>query len=250
MTIQKKILGIIPARYASSRFPGKPLADIKGKSMIERVYIQAKKAKLLHDVIVATDDERIKHAVISFGGKVIMTKTNHQSGTDRCIEAVEKTKETWDVVINIQGDEPLIFPEQIDQLAKLFSNEEVNVATLIKVMENEIDVLNPNIVKAVINKNMDAMYFSRAPIPYNRQKIPLGSPGISFFKHIGIYGYTTDFLKKITTMSQSPLEITEALEQLRWLENGYKIRTALTEFENLAVDVPEDLKEIIHRLTE
>ena len=250
MSIRKKILGIIPARFGSTRFPGKPLADINGMSMIERVYFQSKKAKLLDEVIVATDDERIVNAVNAFGGKVVMTGTNHQSGTDRCLEAVNKSTGLWDIAVNIQGDEPLIYPEQIDQLAACFQKDNVFIATLIKVIKKETELNNPNVVKVVINKQHEALYFSRAAIPYNRdQKWFDDTPESGFYKHVGIYGYDVETLKKLSALPQSNLELTEALEQLRWLENGYKINIAVTDYENISVDSPEDIFQVVKYLS-
>lgn len=249
MKKRNRVLGIIPARYGSSRFPGKPLIEIKGMTMIERVYRQCKKARLLDEVIVATDDERIESAVLLFGGKVMMTSTEHQSGTDRCLEVIEKTNELWDVAINIQGDEPLIFPEQIDQLVLCFDEEGTAIATLVKTITNTAEINNPNIVKVVINANKMAMYFSRATIPFyrnNQNDIP--SAEVNYYKHIGMYGYRSEILKQFNTLAPSNLEKWEALEQLRWMENGYEIKTALTHYENVSVDVPGDLKMVLNLL--
>lgn len=241
-----KIIGIIPSRYASTRFPGKPLIDILGKSMIERVYMQAKRAHLLDEVVVATDDERIQQAVVLFGGNVVMTSSSHSSGTDRCMEVVLKSNENWDIAINIQGDEPLIFPEQIDQLATRMMDGNYGIGTLIKRIDQEADLQNPNVVKVVINKLQEALYFSRSAIPYNRTaKLGQWLDGNEYFKHIGLYGYRTNILNKITSLSPSRLEITETLEQLRWLENGYNITTAQTGYENISVDAPSDLEQVL-----
>lgn len=244
-----KIIGIIPARYASTRFPGKPLIDIGGKSMIQRVYEQAQKASLLTDVIVATDDIRIEKHVQSFGGKVVMTSEAHQSGTDRCFEAIQKFDKDADIVINIQGDEPFIQPEQIDQVASCFDSTEVQIATLVKKIINDEDLFNINIPKVVLNTSGDAIYFSRQTIPFIRGKEEnkwLNSH--LFYKHIGIYAYRTKILAEITCLQQSSLELAEGLEQLRWIENGYKIRTKTTDFENVAIDVPDDLKKLTNFL--
>lgn len=244
-----KIIGIIPARYASTRFPGKPLIDIGGKSMIQRVYEQSKKTKLLHDVIVATDDVRIENHIKSFGGKAVMTSAAHQSGTDRCFEAIQKFDSSADIVINIQGDEPFIQPEQIDLVASCFDLVEVQIATLVKKISNSEELYNVNTPKVVLNTLGDAMYFSRQTIPYLRGKEnSQWLDNQAFFKHIGIYGYRTSILAEITKLKQSCLELAEGLEQLRWIENGYKIRTKATDFENVAIDVPEDLKKLTNFL--
>ena len=236
-----KIIGIIPARYASTRFPGKPLVDIAGKTMIQRVYEQASKAKSLSKVVVATDDVRIADEVKRFGGEFIFTSTNHQSGTDRCAEVIE-TLPGYDIVINIQGDEPFIEPAQIELLASCFTEEKVQLATLIKSIQSQESVYNPNSPKVVIDVNGRAMYFSRSPIPFIRN----GEPGVwaekhQFYKHIGIYGYRTESLKAITKLPPSSLEIAESLEQLRWIENGFYIQTKVTDLETVAIDIPEDL---------
>jgi 3-deoxy-manno-octulosonate cytidylyltransferase (CMP-KDO synthetase) len=242
-----KFLGVIPARYASTRFPGKPLADINGKPMIQKVYEQALQA--LEHVYVATDDKRIEDAVKSFGGKVIMTSTNHQSGTDRIAEAAniitEKLKLNFDVVINIQGDEPFIQPEQINSLKSCFNNPSTEIATLIKKITNTDEIFDPNKVKVVTAKDNRALYFSRSPIPFVRgenQEEWLNKN--SFFKHIGMYAYRFDSLMKVTKLEQSELELSESLEQLRWLENGYWIQTEITEHESIGIDTPEDLMRV------
>ena len=240
-----KIIGIIPARYSSTRFPGKPLADIGGKSMIQRVYDQAVKSKSLTDVIVATDDKRIEKHVSDFGGKVIMTKESHQSGTDRCFEAIQEFYSSTGIVINIQGDEPFIRPEQIDLVASCFDSDDVKIATLVKKINNYEELFNINTPKVVLNKNGDAIYFSRQTIPSIREKEKTEWLNHhTFYKHIGIYAYTTKALAEITVLKQSSLELAEGLEQLRWLENGYKIKTKITDFESVSVDVPEDLKKL------
>ncbi|MDD2612456.1 MAG: 3-deoxy-manno-octulosonate cytidylyltransferase [Bacteroidales bacterium] len=241
-----KFLGIIPARYASTRFPGKPLADIGGKSMIQRVYEQV--APCLDDVWVATDDERIRKAVEGFGGKVVMTSDKHRSGTDRCLEASQKIGGDYDVVINIQGDEPFIRSEQIEALKACFVSSDTRLATLVKPFTEKdgLDALrNPNSPKVVLNIKREAMYFSRSVIPFLRGVPP--EEWLSkncFYKHIGIYAYRRDTLAEIAVLPQSPMELAESLEQLRWIENGYHIQTALTDIENLAVDTPEDLDKI------
>ena len=232
------ITGIIPARFASTRFPGKPLIEIGGKSMIQRVYEQCKSSTYLTDVIVATDDERIEQHVLSFGGKVMITSSDHQSGTDRCAEVVSKMEKMPDVVINIQGDEPFIKPEQIDTLAKCFEDKKVEIASLYKKIDKELEVQNPNTVKVVLNENKQALLFSRSAIPYRRNQ----GAEITFYKHIGIYGYRAQTLLAITQLKPSMLELAESLEQLRWIENGYKIRMQPTEWETISIDTPDDLK--------
>lgn len=235
-----KTLGIIPARFASTRFPGKPLALIGGKTMIERVYAQCQKSSLT-DIIVATDDERIYDHVKSFG-QVIMTSTHHQSGTDRCQEVIEKLPKTYDYVINIQGDEPFIDPAQINLLYSLL-NGETEIATLIKKIENPEHLFNSNVVKVVKGVTNQALYFSRSPIPFVRGKSEKDWLfNQTFYKHIGLYAYRTDVLKRISALKPSALEKAESLEQLRWLENGYSILTAETEIETFGIDSPEDLE--------
>jgi 3-deoxy-manno-octulosonate cytidylyltransferase (CMP-KDO synthetase) len=232
------IAGIIPARYASSRFPGKPLVMIKGKSMIQRVYEQTLKCKALKTVIVATDDKRIFEHVKGFGGIVVMTSSKHKSGTERCAEVALKLKNI-SAVINIQGDEPFLKPEQISAVAKMLKSKNCNIATLAKKISTESEITNSNVVKVVIAKNQEALYFSRSEVPYNRSK-----SNVTYFKHIGIYGFKSLVLKQITGLKPSNLEKAEMLEQLRWLENGYKIKVSLTNQETIAIDTPEDLSKI------
>jgi len=237
--------GIIPARYASSRFPGKPLVMIGNKPMIQRVYDQASKALKL--VCVATDDQRIFDAVSSFGGKVVMTSADHLSGTDRCAEAVKKlnelTGEKIDVVVNIQGDEPFIRPEQISLLMNCFDDETVELATLVRKVEQGEDIFNPNQPKVIMNLQGDAIYFSRAAIPFLRDaELSTWSSKQVYYKHIGLYAYKTDTLEIITRLGRSKLEISESLEQNRWLENGFRIRTAVTDWESIGIDTPDDLE--------
>ncbi len=240
-----KTLGIIPSRYASTRFPGKPLIEIDGKTMVQRVYEQAKKATALTDVFVATDDERIFNHITSFGGNVVMTASSHESGTDRCAEVLKRLGNNYDVVINIQGDEPYINPQQINQLCACFDDKATDIATLIKQIKTEEELFNPNRPKVDIDKNNFAKMFSRKTIP----ELP-NTPkenwlnNHKFYKHIGIYGYRANVLTEITKLAPSPLEIEERLEQLRWLENGYKIKVAVTSFEAIAIDTPEDLEKI------
>ncbi len=239
-----KILGIIPARYASTRFPGKPLVDIHGKTMIQRVYEQSIKTEGLAHVVVATDDERIAEEVNNFGGQYVMTGNTHQSGTDRCAEVAEKMPE-YDIIINIQGDEPYISPEQIALLGTCFSDNKTQLATLIKEITTEEELFNVNIPKVVINAQQEALYFSRQTIPYLRNTEKENWLNAhQFYKHIGIYGYRRDVLLALTKLKPSTLEITESLEQLRWLENGFTIKTKVTHLETIAIDTPEDLKKI------
>ena len=240
-----KIIGVIPARFASTRFPEKALADIAGKSMIERVYLQTKKAKSLSKVIVATDHQKIENHVRAFGGDVVMTSESHVSGTDRCFEVLSKQKESFDYVINIQGDEPFIAPEQIDLLASLLDGM-TQLATLVKVIENTEDLLSPNVVKAVVSERKEALYFSRSAVPHMRN-IPQNEwiTKHSFYKHIGMYAYRTDVLEQVSKLKPSELEKAESLEQLRWLENGFKIKTAETKLETIGIDTPEDLQKAL-----
>ncbi len=238
-----KFIAIIPARYASTRFPGKPLAMLGGKSVIQRVYEQV--AGVLDEAVVATDDERIYDAVRAFGGRVEMTSTTHRSGTDRCWEAYCKQGEQFDVVINVQGDEPFIQPAQLEALKHCFDRPETDIATLVKPF-TEADGLaaleNPNSPKVVVDQAGCALYFSRSVIPYLRG-IPQQEwlSRHTFYKHIGIYAFRTEILKQVTTLPQSTLELCESLEQLRWLENGYKIGVGITEMETIGIDTPEDL---------
>lgn len=237
-----KVLGIIPARYASSRFPGKPLVDIAGKSMIQRVYEQAKKCADLTEVIVATDDDRIYNHVLAFGGVAVMTADYHQSGTDRCAE-VALAHPQYDVVINIQGDEPYIDPEQISKLAGCFNTADVQLATLIKRIKTEQELHNTNSPKVVVNKLDEAVYFSRSALPHVRGEKPENwLEFFTYYKHIGIYGYRADVLQQITKLPVSSLEKAESLEQLRWIENGYRIKVAETDLETYAIDTPQDLE--------
>jgi len=242
-----KFLGIIPTRYASTRFPGKPLADIDGKPMIRRVYEQA--LSTVDELVVATDDERILHAVQDFGGQAVITSTEHQSGTDRCYEAFLKMGSRFDVVINIQGDEPFIQPMQIELLKNCFSETDTQIATLAKPLGYDEDLLNPNMPKVVLNNRNEAMYFSRSAIPFIRGKEYMEwNKSHTFYKHIGLYAYHSTVLKEITALPQSSLELAESLEQLRWLQNGYKIKVAVTHQETIGIDTPEDLEKAIIQL--
>ena len=247
----KQFAAIIPARYASTRFPGKPLAKIGSKTMIQRVYEQAERA--VEMVYVATDDERILNTVRDFGGNAVMTSTEHFSGTDRCAEAVglitEETGKPVDIVLNIQGDEPFIRPEQIDLLKSCFLEDDVQIATIIRRTEPGEDIFNPGHVKVILDSSGNAIYFSRAAIPYYRDADPeKWSKEHIFFKHLGLYAYKTEILKEITRLARSPLEIAESLEQNRWIENGFKIRTAVTDHESLSIDTPGDLERALRQL--
>lgn len=236
--------GIIPARYSSSRFPGKPLAIIGDRTMIQRVYEQASQS--LEIVYVATDNTAIYETVINFGGRALMTSPDHQSGTDRCAEAVNiLTTEKGlkiDVVVNIQGDEPFIRPEQIELLASCFSDKSVGLATLVRKAGPEDDITNPNHPKVIMDISGNAIYFSRAAIPYIRNaEFSQWTTMHTYYLHIGLYAYKTSILSRITSLPQSLLEKSESLEQNRWVENGFKIRTAVTEWESLCIDTPDDL---------
>lgn len=239
------ILGVIPARYASTRFPGKPLADIKGKSMIRRVYEQAKKSHRLNEVCVATDDTRIADHVKDFGGHAIITDPHHPSGTDRCYEAFAKTGGNFSHVINIQGDEPFIDPSQIDLLAGL-CDAKTELATLMIAIDSHEVLFDTGEVKITFNTDNEALYFSREVIPHLK--------GIDkknwhkhhqYYRHVGMYAYRADVLKKVTTLVPSDLEKAESLEQLRWLENGFKIKLAVTDFDSHCIDTPQDVEKVI-----
>lgn len=236
-----KFICIIPARYASTRFPGKPLAILGGKTVIQRVYEQVK--EVINDVYVATDDQRIYDQVEAFGGKVVMTSPNHRSGTDRIEEALQHIGGNWDVVVNVQGDEPFIQPSQISTLCACFDEPQTEIATLGKPFATMEAVENPNSPKIVVDNKGFALYFSRSIIPFVR--------GIDkdnwlthypFLKHLGIYAYRTDVLKQITQLPQSSLELAESLEQLRWLQNGFRIKVGTTNIETIGIDTPADLK--------
>ncbi|ADV44408.1 3-deoxy-manno-octulosonate cytidylyltransferase [Bacteroides helcogenes] len=239
-----KFLGIIPARYASTRFPAKPLAVLGGKTVIQRVYEQV--SGILDDAYVATDDERIEAAVKAFGGKVVMTSINHKSGTDRCYEAYLKIGGRFDVVLNIQGDEPFIRFSQLQAIMACFDDPATDIATLVKPFEAgaDFDVLeNMNSPKVVLNKNMNALYFSRSIIPYQRNAEKRDwLKNHVYYKHIGLYAYRVEVLREITSLPQSSLELAESLEQLRWLENGYTIKAGITEVETIGIDTPQDLE--------
>lgn len=237
-----RVVGIIPARYGSTRFPGKPLAIINGKPMIQRVYEQAMKSKL-DAVYVATDDVRIADAVMDFGGEYIMTSPNHRSGTDRCREAIDSLENQYDAVVNIQGDEPFVEPKQIDLLIEMILRDDTVLASLAKPISEADELFSPNVVKVVMDKDGKALYFSRNPIPYMRNVVNKDWMNKGFFyKHIGIYAYKTEALLQIAEMQPSALELSESLEQLRWIENGMSIRMAVTNAETISIDAPEDLE--------
>ncbi|MBV9762889.1 MAG: 3-deoxy-manno-octulosonate cytidylyltransferase [Acidobacteriaceae bacterium] len=238
--MRTRILGVIPARFASSRFPGKALASVAGKPMVQHVYERASRSRYLHELLVATDDERIAEAARQFGGRVRMTRSDHASGTDRLAEIA--SSENAALYVNIQGDEPLIDPEAIDAaILAVLGDEAVSMGTLKKRIEDPTDIMNTNVVKVVTNLLGDAIYFSRCPIPYERD----GRSGLPlFFRHIGLYVYRRDFLLQYPDLNVGPLEQAERLEQLRALENGYRIRVAPVEYESLGVDTPEDLERV------
>ncbi len=243
MYLNMKVIAIIPARYASTRFPGKPLAMLGGKTVIQRVWEQV--SRVIDDVAVATDDRRIADAVEAFGGRAVMTSPDHRSGTDRCYEACCKIGGEYDVVVNVQGDEPFIAPSQIRALAACFDDERTDIATLVKPFapSDGIEALeNPNSPKVVLDSESRAVYFSRSVIPYLR--------GVersewlarhTFYKHIGMYAFRREVLREVTSLPQSSLEKAESLEQLRWIENGYKIGVGITDVETVGIDTPEDL---------
>lgn len=237
-----KSLGIIPARFESSRFPGKPLMKIDGKTMIQRVYEQCQKTSFLTEVIVATDDVRIFDHVISFGGNVKMTASNHPSGTDRIAE-VASSMEDFEIIVNIQGDEPFIHPKQIESVLNIFEkNEKAEIATGVKLIKNQADIFNPNVVKCIFGKNGKALLFSRSPIPFLRNEEKENWAVSNFYKHIGMYAFRKNTLLEITKLSPSRLEKLESLEQLRWLENGFEIFTTELPFDSFGIDTPEDLE--------
>ena len=236
-----KFIGIIPARYASTRFPGKPLALLGGKPVIQHVY--EKVAAVLEAAYVATDDERIYDVVKSFGGQVVMTRTDRKSGTDRIEEAIEKIGGEWDVVVNVQGDEPFVAKNQLDTICHCFDDPTTQIATLGKPFESMEAVQNPNSPKIVVDNMGFAMYFSRSVIPYVRGKeMSSWLTHYPFLKHLGIYAYRKDVLRQVTQLPQSSLEIAESLEQLRWLQNGFKIKVGTTDVETVGIDTPQDLE--------
>jgi 3-deoxy-manno-octulosonate cytidylyltransferase (CMP-KDO synthetase) len=246
-----KSIAIIPARYASTRFPGKPLADLGGKTMIQRVHDQA--LAVFRNVVVATDDDRIAAAVRNFGGNVVMTSPSHKSGTDRCAEALEIWEQMhstqYDVIINVQGDEPFIQPSQLQLLQSCFVKKEIPIATLGKPVHSIQDLLDPNKPKVVLDKNSDAIYFSRSVIPFLRgYETEAWLDHHNFLIHIGLYAFRREALTTITKLEATPLEKAESLEQLRWIENGYRIRVKLTDYESYGIDTPEDLSKAVEML--
>lgn len=240
------IAGIIPARYASTRFPGKPLINIEGKTMLQRVYEQAAKSQLLSKVVVATDDKRIADHVKSFGGEVVMTAGHHASGTDRCMDALQQLTGNYNYVINIQGDEPFIEPEQIDELAEVLQDGTTELATQMIAVDSYEILFDKGEVKIVLNANNEALYFSRMVIPFikgvNEKDWHLHHP---YYRHVGMYAYRADILQKITQLPVSALEKAESLEQLRWLENGFKIKCVVTKYDSHCIDTPEDVTKVL-----
>ena len=234
-----KILGVIPSRYESTRFPGKPLANILGKSMIERVYKQCLKCSALDDIIVATDDKRIYDHVLNFGGKSIITSKTHQTGTERCNEVAEKL-EIYNIIINIQGDEPLINPVQIDEIIALFNNPKTQIGTLAKKIHKRTILEDENTPKAIIDNNRNALNFCRKILPSSNKT--------TYYQHVGIYGYRKEVLNKICKLPKSKNEIFQKLEQMRWLDNDYSIKVGITNFQTLSVDTPDDIKKIISHI--
>ena len=241
--------GIIPARFASTRFPGKPLIDLAGKSMIQRVYERCLLSKYLSDIIIATDDDIIFKHVNTFTDRVCMTSTQHPSGTDRCAEVVSQLNITTDVVVNIQGDEPLINPKQIDALVNCFKDQHTQIATLVREIKDQEVLFNNNTPKVILDSNQFAIYFSRETIPHLRN-IDKSEwlDKHTFYPHIGIYAYQTSILNSLTQSAPSTLEKAESLEQLRWIENGYKIKTATTSEETFAIDTPEDVARVLEQI--
>lgn len=244
-------IGIIPARFASTRFPGKPLVSIAGKPMIQRVYEQCLKATSLQKVLVATDDARIADTVLKFGGEVVMTSEEHRSGTDRCQEAYAAITDDFDVVVNIQGDEPFIHPDQIDMAVSCFDTPAIQIATLIKVIDGNRDLFDANRVKVIRNLRNEAIYFSRHPIPFYKD-LPQNEwlEHTTYFSHIGLYAYRSHILSEITQLAPSAIEKAESLEQLRWLEHGYRIKVAETTVQSDAIDSPEDLETLLKKLSD
>lgn len=239
-------LAIIPARYNSSRFPGKPLIDLKGKTMIQRVYERVAGSNLFEEVVVATDDERIYDHVLTFGGKAEITAATHETGTDRCGELIQKKYAEFDIVVNIQGDEPLVDSRQLETLVAAFDSNAVQIATLGIYTNNETEINDPNRIKIVLDQLGNALYFSRSPIPFVRNN----TSNYKHIKHIGVYAFRSNTLQEVIQLKQTDLELTESLEQLRWLENGYKINVQLTSIETPNIDVPEDVEKVIQLIDE
>ena len=243
-----KVLGIIPARYASFRFPGKPLIDLKGKTMIQRVYEGAKQSKLIDLLIVATDDSRIQEEVLKFGGNVEMTSEKHNSGTDRCAEVAKKYPE-YDLIVNIQGDEPLVDYRQLDKLIQVFEKQSIQIATLATRKITSEDLDNPNRIKIVLDKNNSALYFSRSVVPNRTNFKDDGLSAYPFLKHIGLYAYRRETLFYIAKLPVSLLEKTESLEQLRWLYNGFSIYVSETDIETPNIDTIEDVEIVLRSIS-
>lgn len=244
-----RILGIIPARYASTRFPAKALADIAGRSMVQRTYERVARARRLTHVVVATDHPAIEAHVLAFGGAVVMTRSDHPSGTDRCYEALQKMGDTYDAVVNVQGDEPFVHPAQIDQLAAVLAETTAPIATLVRPVTEVAVLRNPNVPKVVIDGQGRALYFSRHPVPYRRDVAPSDwLDGHLYYQHVGMYGYRTAALAHVVGLPPSALERAELLEQLRWLEAGLTVQTAVTPYENFGIDTPEDLEEALKKV--
>ncbi len=239
------IIGILPARYASTRFPAKALADIGGKPMIQRTYEQALKAKSLSEIWIATDHQEIEKVALGFGAKVVMTSVHHPTGTDRCFQAYELSGSEARFIINIQGDEPFIQPEQIDLLASMLTDPLVEIATLVKRITRQEELISHNTAKVALNNKKEALYFSRHPIPFYRNDMQENwLQKHTYFKHIGMYAYRNDILKQLVELRQGDLELAESLEQLRWLEAGFKIKTSETPYESHGIDTPSDLERV------
>lgn len=242
--LEMKVLGIIPARFGSTRFPGKPLVDIAGKTMIQRVYERSTQSSL-DKIIVATDDQNIYDHVRSFGGEVIMTSDDHLTGTDRCLEAYSLLDEEYDVVINIQGDEPVINPTQLDLVAFCFNDDSCDIATLAVKVKKEDILFDDSKIKVVLDADKKALYFSRFPIPYQQKPEDQWLDHHTYYKHVGIYGFKTSVLKHIGKLQATSLEKAESLEQLRWMQNGYSIQVQVTEFDSISVDIPKDIDRVL-----
>lgn len=240
------IVAIIPARYASTRFPGKPLIEILGKPMIQRVYEQVKQCKSIDKVVVATDDQRIAETVRSFGGEVLMTASDHPSGTDRCWDAYRQLKEKYKYVINVQGDEPFIEPGQVDELGYVLKNEDVELATQMIAVDNHEILFDKGEVKIVLNENNEALYFSRMVIPFIKGvDEAYWHEHHTYYRHVGMYAYRVDILEKLTQLPVSTLEKAESLEQLRWLQHGFRIKCVLTKYDSHCIDTPDDVEKVL-----
>jgi len=243
-----RVIGIIPARYQSSRFPGKPLVDINGKSMIRRVYERVSLCNKVSEVLVATDDKRIEEHVRNFGGKAVITSSDHQTGTERCAEAFQLFENEFEIVVNIQGDEPFINPEQISSAIDCFNSGSVQIATLVKKITFQEELLDPNLARVVLGDQNNILYFTRQVIPFFRD-IPIEKwlSVFTYYRHVGLYAFRPDVLSEIVKLPMAPPEKAESLEQLRWLYYGDKIKAAITDIESFSVDTPEDLSKIINR---